>query len=718
MAREPKKVSQLDTATVEALRVKLAITGGVAGSFTVALPTGTIATDKIYQYAGINATAIGGITWYNGDAALYNGTTWTRIPAITVATNGVQSIHVSALAYGKPFMMPGLVLPNYDTVTKTLSFNSDATYKCMLFYKNTKYDIPVGTTVVDAVGTSAVQLIFDTTNSTFSFVGHTVVLTETQLRVAVYKRYAGFYKWDFPCDLNVDGSIMGNYSSGFRIPNMSAVYVGETLGYVLFDTTLKTITFPVGFTVYINNDSASSVALTVPQVISLIPTDFASGNLLATSGGALIFNNITKEIRQIAVAVWSTTTYSGWTLIGFVKRSVSSSTVGGYPQVIGHFPYKIDGVNPMDNSGTILNRNYDIESAIAASCNYHKESTVSKSLQLLAMTDIHNDTLRILNAGFFAKKYTTIDAVACFGDIVVADNREAITDYLTFATGTGKPVLTTIGNHDVGNSKTVAFGATTAQAYAKYIQPLEAEMVVVNAGKNYWYKDYTTQKIRIINLYEYDDPCDLDTDTAYFKILRGMRVWSQAQLDWFCATLLATPTDYSVVVTLHQQIDSEITPVAGTFTDPAFNPVAYFQNLVSGNPITAIINAFVNGLNYTSTVTHTGDAAYLTAINVAIDFTARGVGKFICYIGGHVHKDAISTVNDFPTQKQISLTCSSADSNQNLGGDLRRLTGTKSEDALTLISFDTTNKKIKLVRIGANVTDGMTERKFISIDYV
>ena len=75
-----KKPSQFSTATVEALRAKLALTGQVAGSFSTALPTGTIATDRIYLFTGTNAASIGGIIWYNGDSALYNGSTWTRIP--------------------------------------------------------------------------------------------------------------------------------------------------------------------------------------------------------------------------------------------------------------------------------------------------------------------------------------------------------------------------------------------------------------------------------------------------------------------------------------------------------------------------------------------------------------------------------------------------------------------------------------------------------------
>jgi len=54
--------------------------GLIAGLFTTVLPTASIATDKLYAYAGVDNTVIGGITWRNGDFAWYNGTIWTRIP--------------------------------------------------------------------------------------------------------------------------------------------------------------------------------------------------------------------------------------------------------------------------------------------------------------------------------------------------------------------------------------------------------------------------------------------------------------------------------------------------------------------------------------------------------------------------------------------------------------------------------------------------------------
>ena len=54
---------------------------------------------------------------------------------------------------------------------------------------------------------------------------------------------------------------------------------------------------------------------------------------------------------------------------------------------------------------------------------------------------------------------------------------------------------------------------------------------------------------------------------------------------------------------------------------------------------------------------------------------------------------------------------------QNENSDLPRTKGTKSEDAITVVSFDTTAKKVNLVRVGSNITTNMVNRTMISLPY-
>ena len=371
-------------------------------------------------------------------------------------------------------------------------------------------------------------------------------------------------------------------------------------------------------------------------------------------------------------------------------------------------------LEPEDITDAILVRNIDKENAVEASA--YKGSLLAKNLQLLIVADVHSDDKRMYNAGLFLEHYGTVDGCINLGDTTDEDFTENIDFYTNFVTDATKPVLTIIGNHDVGNTKLVADCGTNAEVYAKFIQPFETQSGGVYASESYHYRDFVDEKIRVINLYEYDDPNDLDTDTSYYKIFRGTTVWSQAQITWFTTTLLNTPTDYSVVVGMHQSVDANMTFLTNDFSSPNAT-LPFYQSLVSGDPIPTIIDAFINGTNLVTSFTHTGDAAYLSTVNISVDFTARGVGEFICYLAGHHHQDMIATVDAFPTQKQVYFVCSTISDGKNQFSDLNRTEDKKSQDALTIMSFDTTNKKINLVRIGSDITQNLTERKQTSIDY-
>lgn len=122
-----KHITEANDATIEALRIKLAIIGGVAGTFTTELPTGTIATDKTYSFAGINETEIGGITWYNGDSALYDGSTWSRIPFQSLAN---YPLKVELLEVGKNAANPALFLDDKLFNNSDGAITSNTSWHC------------------------------------------------------------------------------------------------------------------------------------------------------------------------------------------------------------------------------------------------------------------------------------------------------------------------------------------------------------------------------------------------------------------------------------------------------------------------------------------------------------------------------------------------------------------------------------------------------------
>lgn len=94
-----------------ALQIKIN-QGRIAGTFTTALPAANIATDKVYDYAGVNATLIGGITWYNGDSAFWTGSAWVRIPFHSLANYYTKSqIDASKLSLQRENFNANIVVP-------------------------------------------------------------------------------------------------------------------------------------------------------------------------------------------------------------------------------------------------------------------------------------------------------------------------------------------------------------------------------------------------------------------------------------------------------------------------------------------------------------------------------------------------------------------------------------------------------------------------------
>lgn len=486
---------------------------------------------------------------------------------------------------------------------------------------------------------------------------------------------------------------------------------------IKIDTFEKTITFPKYFTVEINKISGAKTTLQTAQTISLICTDI-NDTPVASSQGYLIINNKTNKITNLFFHDYNTNNYTSlsdndFTLIGYVKRSTGSLTEIGDVQLSSNLIYEIDGSKSYTNERDLLLRNLDIKNKITASSYNFFNDNQHENLQLLTISDVHNDNISIRNASVLINHFTTIDGGILLGDTLASN----FTNDFTFADKflrSGKPVLHVLGNHDVGQSKIVANCGSNTEVYNRFIQPYETEIGGVHTGKNYYYKDFTNHKIRVIVLYEYDDPNDLDTDPSLYKITRGYRVLSQAQLNWFVDTLHSTPLDHSVVIALHQTASASMTYEDSNFSSNI--TLAPIMNFINGFPIEEIVDAFINGTDLTKSYNHFGEATYLPDVNVNASFSTRGTGNFICYLGGHTHCDGILHINAFPNQKQIIVANAGASVYYGKS-DLKRVPNTKSEDAINVVSFDTNNRKINVVRIGADFTLNMTERQYTSIDY-
>lgn len=314
------------------------------------------------------------------------------------------------------------------------------------------------------------------------------------------------------------------------------------------------------------------------------------------------------------------------------------------------------------------------------------------------ISDLHNDPTRYDRFMRFLsdnKKY--IDAGIVTGDLL------DISTVAAFAEMTAKEVydidlIKCVGNHEKANSGNPL---SDAQIYANWNQ-------TTNTGKLYFYKDYVSKKIRLICLDVYDP-------------VEGDNHYQQAQIDWFINALKDAKTKgYTVIVARHN--------VEGGYTNLNPNNKGFFQRWYQwaeigsiynrGTIIEDIVDAFKNGTSLNQTYTFTDSTPSIT-----VNTSFSGNGDFACYLCGHYHGDFIGYSVVHPNQLYLSIAqgCLKSSIRPSVMweqvSDLPRIEGEKSEDLFNVYGFDTTNKVIKVCRVGSDVNDILEERKFATYTY-
>lgn len=428
-------------------------------------------------------------------------------------------------------------------------------------------------------------------------------------------------------------------------------------------------------------------------------------------------------------------------------------------------------------------RNVDKEPMLLASCNYRSVSQGSKDYVALLLSDPHADSIAIKNAVDVANGFRAIDALICLGDIVQDHyGQDYLPTYNEIVAKCYKPVYNIIGNHDAGETDYVGMSATHQQLYDALVKPM-IDRGFLNVGeytenKNWWYHDIATQKIRLIAIYEYDEPLELDTtkwnpiayDSSYgdirlntnysvgdkvnvpnytdysfecvtalttpnstydtshnlpsYKIIRGRKVIMQEQAQWFLNTLCSTPQDYTVVLLAHGCITSqEVAQSQLKFSQNA--QYADTLSLMQSEFLGDAIKAFVDGENFSMNVVMKDAASYLNtqgggtyAYSVSKDFSQKNSGvKFLCAVTGHAHRDLIykdATRGIYDIKPTTANTVNYA---QMAYSDIKRTSEDGyAKDSLTSISFHDDNS-VSLVKIGANVTTEMTYRDIEKVSF-
>lgn len=410
----------------------------------------------------------------------------------------------------------------------------------------------------------------------------------------------------------------------------------------------------------------------------------------------------------------------------------------------------------------------ELKAVNVAKLNYYQNGAAGKNfhIAILQMTDTHSDWTAI-RKGFelanlkFAYDIANPNTLSNCFDVILhtGDIGEGSGDFNNFnwksiAMACDIPVLAIPGNHEfeyIAGSSTYV-GYTDEGIYNKlYDADLQTKNgdvhpLIDNVTKNYYYKDVTKNgiTIRMIFLYqfEWNPPINPETEKPLYGNDYGKDVvfYTQDQIDWFVQTLQAAATaGYPVIVVSHMPLSRYNYVDCGFDEDSTMPRVPFFSNEINestGRKYDAsmftfmgnlfffeeIINTFVNGTScQTSTDQITSDGVNHP---LSVNATFNGNGKFLCNICGHYHTGGIlKMVKNTGTQQApvieetnyhiISTLCSTPKTTQNRG--LWNRVDDKSKYGYQAIVYDSLRDKIKVIRIGPNLSNRMLEAKYYVI---
>ena len=295
---------------------------------------------------------------------------------------------------------------------------------------------------------------------------------------------------------------------------------------------------------------------------------------------------------------------------------------------------------------------------------------------ILHFSDIHSNASELSRILAFNKAHSSlIDDAICTGDLRLA----SVQSDLTFWTGqdTSK-ILVALGNHDYCVSADNHSKADIATVIQTWIGSNSDNWgVTITEGNSYYYKDYTTG-VRLIVI-----DCNLTNEEG-----------GTEQKTWLETVLAdAKANSKAVVIATHYVYLG----ASGTYT----NIETSFTNVFA--PATAESSYLWSPSIYTSIVQ---------------DFIDGG-GIFVCWLSGHLHGDYMSNPTGKPEQLIVTITAATASrTNVHLTtGDLDRTIGTPTQDAFNIVTIDTANTCLKIVRIGADINAFMQRRDMICYNY-
>lgn len=291
---------------------------------------------------------------------------------------------------------------------------------------------------------------------------------------------------------------------------------------------------------------------------------------------------------------------------------------------------------------------------------------------LLHFSDLHSDVTNLKRIIEYKEHYATyIDDAICTGDNI----RNVFGDSYDFWSASGADdILISTGNHEYYNGESSNYyqSITPKQVYDKFFAPFISSWGDVafpeNAstnGYNYYYKDYTSQKVRLIVL---DNMANMTSER------------NGVQAAWLATVLESARTsNLHVLCAIH---------IASTLETVFENPFTSYN----------IIRNSDSGVN-------SGSFSEFYTLRDAVEAFITNGGNFIGWIGGHRHSDSIAILTGYQ-QGAIHVATASSGHAWNiipLGDDCDRTDGTKQQDSFNIYSVDTEQRALRIFKVGSDI---------------
>lgn len=423
--------------------------------------------------------------------------------------------------------------------------------------------------------------------------------------------------------------------------------------------------------------------------IYVVPSDgYYMSNIKHTDGSNINYRQVTSTIticrkqeykpeKDTMLLSQSGHTDSSGTLLTLVHFSDNHGVSESLDAVLDFYKKNYDKIDDIVNTGDSVYYyyGYSVDDSLISDFNQETEYSYGDYTVYGGLLYVCNSNGVI--GSFDSSKWNVINARV--------SNYYSRNEYLSHEVAS--MALTVLGNHDTAlfnynSSSESASGTNKWYALPKeiarsvYFDPFLSKWNVVSPdGALYWYKDYTNAKIRMIGI-----------DMAY---------WDSDEKAWLANTLSdARNANYSVILLSHYVL----APFTGNLETP-------FTNLTSPDS---------TGVYASSGTGQFGQYTVGDANEILIPY--RDI--IICNLCGHYHMDkfGFSALDNTAGKQLLTIQidqCGAARAVNNSA----RVSGTDSKYLFNVITFDTTLKIIKIIRIGCDYDDYLRHKKTLCYNY-